>query len=151
VTIGDAVQQNGFPLLAQALSGNTSDAVWFRDALQETIKLFQGDLASRPIFAFDAASNGQMFPLASDSKTLCIIRLSNSFHIADECVMQAWENDIWQEAGKFAENAKASTYKIAVFSDTQLGSGWRAAVVHSTGLQASKEKQIEKILGQEKS
>ena len=44
MTIGDAVQQNGFPLLAQALSGNTSDAVWFRDALQETIKLFQGDL-----------------------------------------------------------------------------------------------------------
>ena len=148
-TIGAAVQQNKLPLLAQALSGNTSDAIWFRDALKEITGFFQGDLFSRPILVLDAAaSNTEMFELASDAKAPCVIRLSNRFKIAGEYVARAWENNGWREIGKLAANTEdASSYRITVFSDAKIGPGeWRLVVVHSTALQKSKEKTMAKSL-----
>jgi transposase len=150
VTLGAGVQENKIPFFFQALSGNSSDAVWFRDALSEIASLFNGDLHSRPILIFDAAgSNQEMFEEASKSKAPCIIRLSRVFNAVGDSIKKAWEEDRWQEVGKLSDQKKGSYYRVCAF-DFDSFPGWRLTVVHSTALEESKRKSMEKSLPKKK-
>lgn len=145
IGLGTAVTGNKTPFLFEALSGKSSDAVWFRSALTETTKLFQGDLYSRPVLIFDAAaSNKEMFESASTLEAPSIIRLSRVFKEAEEAVCKAWEENNWQHVGVLATNKKgASEYKISSYDFHEV-SGWRLIVVHSSGLEKSKRKSLDK-------
>ena len=147
IGLGTAVTDNKTPFLFEALSGKSSDAVWFRSALTETSKLFQGDLYSRPVLIFDAAaSNKEMFESASTLKAPCIIRLSRIFSEAEEAVCKAWEENNWQHVGVLAKNKKgASEYRISSFDFHEI-SGWRLIVVHSSGLEKSKRESLDKTI-----
>ena len=146
VGLGAAVQEHRIPFFIQALSGNDSDAVWFRSALAKMASLFDGNLYSRPILVFDAAaSNTEMFENASSSKTPSIIRLSRVFNATGESIRRAWEENRWQEVGQLANSDKGSYYSICTF-DFDVVSGWRLTVVHSTTLQKTKEKSMQKSL-----
>jgi len=63
--IGLFVQQDGLPIGGDGLAGDTSDVIWFRQAMEELSKTFDGDLSTRPIGIYDAAgSNTEMFDKA---------------------------------------------------------------------------------------
>jgi transposase len=141
--IGLFVQQNGLPLGGTGLSGNTSDVVWFRDAMGELSETFKGDLNTRPIGIYDAAgSNIAMFDKAMSLEMPSIIRLSDRFKITGEHINKAWEEDNWVEVGTCVCNPdskkNASTYKISSF-DVCIGiSDWRLIVVYSSELEKLK-------------
>ena len=140
--IGLVVQQDGLPIAGTGLSGNTSDVVWFRKAMEELNGTFQGDLMTRPIGVYDAAgSNEEMFNQAKDLEMPSIIRLSNRFSIANEYINRAWDKNSWFEVGScssFEDKKDKSEYKINSY-DVAIGIGeWRLIVVYSSSLEKSK-------------
>ena len=141
--IGLLIQQAGLPIGGTALAGNTSDVVWFREAMEELSKTFSGDLKTRPIGIYDAAaSNTEMFDKAVSLEMPTIIRLSDRFKVTVEHINKAWDQDNWLEVGTCASNPdskkNASIYKISSF-DVPLGiSDWRLIVVHSSELEKLK-------------
>ncbi len=141
--IGLFVQQDGLPIGGDGLAGNTSDVTWFRDAMDELSKTFNGDLNTRPIGIYDAAgSNIEMFDKAVLLEMPSIIRLSDRFKITVEHINKAWDQDKWVEVGTCVSNPElkknASIYKITSF-DVPLGiSDWRLIVVHSSELEKLK-------------
>jgi transposase len=141
--IGLFVQQDGLPIGGASLAGNTSDVVWFREAMEELSETFKGDINTRPIGIYDAAgSNTVMFDKAVSLGMPSIIRLSDRFKITREQINKAWEQDGWKEIGTCVSNPEnkknASNYKISSF-DVQLGiSEWRLIVVYSSALEKLK-------------
>ena len=141
--IGLFVQQNGLPIGGTALAGNTSDVIWFREAMEEISETFKGDLNTRPIGIYDAAgSNTAMFDKAVNLEMPSIIRLSDRFKITCEHINKSWEQDNWQEVGTCVCNPdskkNASIYEISSF-DVPLGiSNWRLIVVYSSELEKLK-------------
>ena len=117
-TLGLAVQQDGVPPFVKPLPGNTSDAVWFREALNELMDVYKGDHYTRPVFVFDAAvSNTEMFNLTSD-QALCLIRLSETFVLAHSAIERAWKTG-FVKLCQIATSAKKNTSEcsIATFFD----------------------------------
>lgn len=142
--IGLFVDQNGLPLGGNALSGNTSDAVWFRDALGELDEIFTGDLSNRPCFIFDAAgSNKTMFEKADTLKMPSIIRLSDTFSISEKYTMKTWEENSWSEvinANEDKENQKkVSEYRLCEYEVKLTDKNWRLIVIHSYELEKVKK------------
>ena len=141
--IGLFVQQDGLPIGGDGLAGNTSDVTWFRDAMAELSKTFNGDLNTRPIGVYDAAaSNTEMFDKAVSLEMPSIIRLSDRFKIAVEHINNAWEQNNWSEVGTCVSNPDskkdASIYRITSF-DVPIGiSNWRLIVVYSSELEKLK-------------
>lgn len=141
--IGLFVQQDGLPIGGNGLSGNTSDVVWFREAMEELSETFKGDLTTRPIGIYDAAgSNTEMFDKAVALEMPTIVRLSDRFKIASEHINKAWKEDEWLEIGTCVDNPdsknNASIYKLSSF-DVPLGtSSWRLIVVYSSELEKLK-------------
>ena len=141
--IGLFVQQDGLPIGGTALAGNTSDVIWFREAMQELSETFKGNIDTRPIGIYDAAgSSTAMFDKAVALEMPSIIRLSNRFKVTGEHINQAWTEDNWLDVGTCVSNSKnknnASTYKISSF-DVPLGiSEWRLIVVYSSELEKLK-------------
>lgn len=142
IGLGVAIQQDLLPVIGQGLSGNGSDTVWFREALDEMADLFTGDLLTHPILVYDAAaSNVEMLNKAYEQQMPCIIRLSERFNIAGLYIQKAWEEDRWQTIGQLADHISGQTaaYRITSFKDT-IGEGvWRILVIHSSALQKAKE------------
>lgn len=144
LNIGMFVQQNGFPVGGNALSGNNSDAVWFRDALDEISQIFSGDLRTMPICIFDAAgSNDRMFIKANDLAVPSIIRMSDRFNTAKEHIGKAWEEDCWsivdKNGEKFEKVPKKDYYKLRSYDISINDFDWRLVVVYSSALQKTKE------------
>jgi len=149
VTIGNSAQQDGLPLFGEALSGNSSDAVWFREAMEEMNQFCSGDLNTNPILVFDAAaSNKETMDQACDQKMPSVIRLSRVFNAANDYVRKAWEEGGWEEVGTVAdyENKKSAKYSTRSFDVTLGENVWRLIVVHSSQLQAKKVKSSQEKL-----
>lgn len=153
--IGLFVQQEGLPLGGTGLAGNTSDVVWFREAMQELNETFEGDLNTRPIGIYDAAGSSiEMFDKASFLKMPSIIRLSDRFKVAGESINSAWEQDNWEVVGTCVDKPEikknASIYKISSF-DVQLGANnWRLIVVYSSELEKLKIKNAKRNIPKSK-
>lgn len=141
--IGLFVQQDGLPIGGTGLAGNTSDVMWFREAMEELSETFKGDLNTRPIGIYDAAaSNTAMFDKSVSLEMPSIIRLSDRFKVTGEHINKAWDQDNWLEVGTCVNNPdskkNASIYKISSF-DVPLGiSDWRLIVVYSSELEKLK-------------
>lgn len=149
VSFGGAVQQDGLPIFGEGLSGNKSDVIWFRTAMDEMAGYFRGDLMDNPILVYDAAaSNEDMFDKAGDEEMPCITRLSANFNAVEDHINLAWADDEWQEVGVLANesNDKSASYRIRSY-DVKLGEyDWRLLVVHSSALQSTKEATAERKL-----
>ena len=144
LNIGLYVQQNGFPIGGNALSGNTSDVIWFREALDELNGIFCGDLYTMPICIFDAAgSNENMFIKANNLSVPSIIRFSDRFNMTKEHIDKAWEDGQWDIVNKKGEileiEPEKDVYKLRTFDTCFDGFEWRLIVVYSSELKKLKE------------
>jgi len=114
VNFGSAVQQDLLPLFGEALSGNKSDAKYFREAMDEFALSYSGNLYNNPILVLDAAASyNKTFNKAYDNQLPCIIRLSKRYNLAEETIRKAFVDDSWQDIGVVAKTNKeqASRYK----------------------------------------
>ena len=144
LNIGLFVQQDGFPVGGNALSGNKSDVIWFREALEELNEIFAGDIETMPICIFDAAgSNEEMFKKANVHSVPTIIRLSDRFNITEEHIDKAWEDGRWELVNKKGElleiEPKKDFYKLRIFETSFDRFDWRLIVVYSSELEKLKE------------
>ena len=122
VMVGATVQQNGLPIGGKGLAGNTSDAVYFRDAMDEMANFLECNLSTGPIHIVDAAGgNEEMFDKLCDNKMPAIIRLPETFKDNKVCTELAWEQNRWVDIGSVASDPdKATQYRVTVFC-AQLG------------------------------
>lgn len=144
LNIGMFVQQNGFPVGGNALSGNSSDAIWFRDALDELNNIFTGDLYTMPVCIFDAAgSNKDMFKKANKLVVPTIIRMSDRFNTVGEHVDKAWDEGQWciidKKGQTFKEPPAGNFYKMRSFDISIDDRDWRLVVVYSSALEKEKQ------------
>lgn len=144
LNIGLYVQQNGLPIGGNALSGNKSDVVWFREALEELNILFSGDINTMPICIFDAAgSNEEMYKKANNLSVPTIIRQSDRFKMTGEYISKAWEEEKWtvvDKNGNILETEPTTdVYKMRTFDILVDTYEWRLIVVYSSELKKLKE------------
>jgi transposase len=142
VNFGSAVQQDLLPLFGEGLSGNTSDAVYFREAMDEMAEFCTGNLYDNPILVYDAAaSNVETFDKSYDEEIPCIIRLSKTFNAAKEYIPGAYQDDCWQDIGVIVNynKKKVFKYKITPYEEKLGKHDWRLLVVYSSGLEKQKK------------
>ena len=138
--IGATVQQNGLPIGGKGLAGNTSDAVYFRDAMDEMANFLECNLNTGPIHVVDAAGgNQEMFDKLCDNKMPAIIRLPETFTENKVFTELAWEQNQWIDIGPVASDPdKATKYRVTAFC-AELGQNqWRLLVIHSSALEKAK-------------
>ena len=142
---GLGVQQNGLPVAGEVLSGNTSDALWNPTATMEMQSFFANKGFRDVLFVSDCAliSTNSLRDLARKHIRF-ISRLPETFSLAGELKHRALTDCIWQEIGSLASQAapEAARYKTASFKETLDGRTYRFLVVHSTALEAKKEKTL---------
>ncbi len=145
---GLGVQQQGLPVAGEVLSGNASDVVWNPKAALEMQNFFDQKGYRDILFVSDCAliSTAGLRDLARKHIRF-ISRLPETFALADELKSRAWAENRWQTIGSLTEQeptAKAANYKTVSFEDTLDGRIYRFVVVHSSMLQAKKEKTLER-------
>jgi transposase len=144
INIGLMVQQTGFPTGGNALSGNKSDAIWFREALEELNSVFSGDINTMPICIFDAAGSSiDTYKQANRDSVPTIIRQSDRFNMTGEHVKKAWEEESWQLVDNKGIQLKeeirgVDVYKIRSFDIKFDEFPWRLIVVYSAQLKKLK-------------
>jgi transposase len=144
LNIGLCVQQCGLPVGGNALSGNKSDAIWFREAMQEMNTAFEGDLNTMPICIFDAAgSSEETYKQANNDQVPTIIRQSDSFKMNKTYTDKAWEEAKWtviDKNGNILEKEGAKKlYKLRSFDINFERFPWRLIVIYSSELKKLKE------------
>lgn len=153
VNFGSAVQQDLLPLFGEALSGNKSDAKYFRDAMDEFAQSYSGNLNNKPILVLDAAASyNKTFDKAYNNNLPCIIRFSKRYNLAEDTIRKAFEDNSWQDIGVVAKTNKkqASRYKITSYDHKVGKHNWRLIVVHSSKLEDKKEATATRKLPDEK-
>lgn len=149
LTFTSAVQQDGLPLFGEGLSGNASDVLWFREAMDEMSQFAFGDLNENPILIMDASgSTIETFNTACENDMPSVIRLSKRFNITCETIDRACRKGCWQEVGTVAEHNQKQAAEYRIYSEkAKLGKyPWRIVIVQSTALKEKKHKTAQRNL-----
>lgn len=145
IKIGLSVQENGIPLTGELLSGNTSDRRWNGEAVGYISKLLQGQGIEDAVFVADSAlvSKENLGELA-DGEIDFVTLLPGTFSLEKELKERAWNEDKWTDLGALVEepNEKSARYKAWNARDIIEGREYDFLVVHSSTLQARKEKTL---------
>ena len=150
--IGLCVQQNGFPISGEPLSGNASDQIWTPQAIEELSAMLLEKGYDNVIHLADAA--------LISTKTLktfvqlaiqFISRLPETFNLAEEVKIEALEANDWEELGILAENEKSAAYYRTWRTQREIeGDTFGFIVIHSSTLEERKGKTLQTKVNTEK-
>ena len=151
--LGAAVQEDGLVIMGELLAGNKTDVEWNPEAAVEMQKLFTQQGLKDVIFVADCAliSTGGLKELAEQNVQF-ISRFPETFGLAKELKELAWEQDAWQDIGILAESkgSQAARYKVFPAHRKIDDREYSFLVVHSSVLEASKEKTLVKRISKQK-
>ena len=151
--LGAAVQEHGLVIMGELLAGNKADAEWNPDAALKMQELFTKQGFKDVIFIADCAliSTGGLKRLAGQEVQF-ISRFPETFGLARELKRLAWDQDDWQEIGMLASsNAnQAARYRVFPVQRKLDDRAYTFLVVHSSMLEASKEKTLIKRISKQK-
>jgi transposase len=135
----------GTLLYGQVLDGNTSDKTWNNEMLDKIGHLLPGHTSKEMIYVADSAlvTAANLHKLA-EQQMLFISRLPESFTICNKVKERAWELNQWTQLGKLSDKNDAVTYQTCTFTENINKHKYRLVVVHSSALDARKEKAIDK-------
>ena len=150
--IGLSVQENGFPISGELLSGNASDKNWNPQMVEDlSAMLFENGYKDVLFLADSALISTESLRNLSHRGVQFISRFPETFKLAKELKTQAWEENNWKDIGTLAEHKKiASHYKTWDSQRKIAGETFGFVVVHSSNLDERKEKTLQKATEQEK-
>lgn len=151
ILFGLGVNRDGVPIMGQVMGGNTSDKTWNQEAIAELKKLLSPEQLREIIYVADSAMVTQTnLSLLAKQNMQFISRLPANFGLLAELKQVAWEQDTWTPIGTLAQKEKgAAQYKVQEFIRELYGRTYRFIVVHSTHLDARKQKTLERQLKRE--
>ncbi|GAB6174795.1 hypothetical protein JCM15765_42730 [Paradesulfitobacterium aromaticivorans] len=139
--------------MGELLAGNKADVEWNPDAALKMHELFTKQGFKDVIFIADCAliSTGGLKRLAGQEVQF-ISRFPETFGLARELKQLAWDQDDWQEIGMLASsNAnQAARYRVFPVQRKLDDREYNFLVVHSSMLEASKEKTLIKRISKQK-
>ncbi|WP_206811847.1 IS1634 family transposase [Paradesulfitobacterium ferrireducens] len=150
--LGAAVQEDGLVIMGELLAGNMTDVQWNPEAAVEMQKLFTRQGLKDVIFAADCAliSTNGLKSLAEQNVQF-ISRFPETFGLAKELKELAWEQDKWQDIAILASNENhAARYRVFPAQRQIDDQEYRFLVVHSSMLEAGKEKTLTKRISKQK-
>lgn len=140
--LGMAVTPQGLPVMGQPLDGNQSDKLWYLEAMGELKKVMNDEQFKSVTFVADAALVTKKNLAQLTDKTKFISRLPETFEVADEVKELAWKTGQWHPVGTLSPKKDAASYRCQSFLRSIEGQEYRLVVVHSTALDARKEKSL---------
>jgi transposase len=150
ILYGLAVTRDGVPVLGQVMGGNTSDKVWNEQVIPEVKKLLTPQQLAEVIYVADSALvTKSNLRLLVEQKLRFISRLPANFGLLDELKEEAWKLNSWTPIGALSEKKGAAEYKVQEFQRELDGRSYRFIVVHSSQLDARKQKTLQREIEQE--
>ena len=150
IKIGLAVQENGLPLTGELLSGNTSDKTWNGDSVALLAELLRSQGIEDAVFVADSAlvSKENLAELADEGIDFVTL-LPGTFSLEKELKERAWSAGEWTEIGVLARDPdeKSARYKAWSVRGKIEEREYDFLVVHSSKLEARKEKTLERRFG----
>jgi len=135
------------PFFGEPLKGNTSDKYWNPETVERLSELLTGDGYRDILFVADCALvNTEDINRFCDPEDfiLFVSRFPENFALAKELIDQAWRENNWQEIGQVVERKDAATYRMCSYYRQVGEHEFRLVVVHSSSLEAGKEKTLAK-------
>ena len=152
IKIGLSVQQNGLPISGNILPGNDSDQVWNPQTVEEISRMLQEKGYDNVINVADAALiSTKSLSIFVQHDIQFISRFPETFNLAEELKIDAWNADNWENLGILAETErKAAKYKTWETEREIEGNTFGFTVVHSSKLEERKEKNLQTKVETEK-
>ncbi len=151
--LGLGVQQQGQVVMGQMLSGNKADVKWNPEAVLKMKDFFDNKGFKEVVFVSDCAlvSTEALRKLARKNIQF-ISRLPQTFALAEQLKTRAWEENNWHDIGTLSTSKpkQATHYKTFPIQHELDGQLYDFVVVHSSSLEAQKEKTVIKRLAKEK-
>ncbi len=145
IKIGLAVQEDGIPLTGELLSGSASDRTWNGDAVGYISELLGGQGVEDAVFVADSAlvSKENLAELADGGMDFVTL-LPGTFSLEKELKERAWREEKWTDLGALARDPdeKSARYKTRSVREEIEGRTYDFLVVHSTKLEALKERSL---------
>lgn len=148
IKLGVSVQENGLPLSGKLLSGNTSDKNWTPQAVDVLSSMLSENGYKDTIFVADSAViSTESIHTFKRQELQFISRFPETFTLARDLKMEAWEKNEWEDIGTFIENNRnAAHYKTWSAERKIEGVSFGFVVVHSSKLAERKEKTLLKSI-----
>jgi transposase len=146
--ISVSVQKDGLPISGKLLSGNASDQKWNPQAVEELSAMLLENGYKDLIFVADSALiSGESLHTFALRDIQFISRFPETFNLAEELKIQAWEANNWENLGILAENTKGAAYYRTWRTQGEVeGEICGFTVVHSSNLEERKGKTLQKAI-----
>jgi len=145
IKIGLAVQEDGIPLTGELLSGGASDRTWNGDAVEYISKLLGEQGVEDAVFVADSAlvSKENLAELAGEGMDFVTL-LPGTFSLEKDLKERARHENNWTDLGALARDPdeKSARYKAWSVREKIEGREYDFLVVHSTKLEALKERSL---------
>lgn len=151
--LGIGIQQQGQVVMGQMLCGNKSDNKWNPEAVLKMKEFFDRKGFREVVFVSDCALvSSDALDKLSKRNIQFISRLPETFSLAQELKLMAWEQNQWEDIGVLSETnaADASSYKTFHIRHELNGKTYDFVVVHSSQLETQKEKTVLKRMAKTK-
>lgn len=151
ILYGLVVNREGVPAFGNVLGGNQSDKAWNVETLSVLGELFSAEQLRSIIYVADSAfvTPGSL-EMAAKHGLRFISRLPMTYDLAGELKQTAWEQGAWVPVGQLRQQKGAAAYKVQEFERELYGRRYRFVVVHSSHLDARKEKTLARQVQKER-
>lgn len=141
---------DGVPVAGKVMDGNTSDKTWNKEIIKELAAILSPRIAQEVLYIADSAFvTEETLAKVNQQQVKFISRLPGTFKLVDELKEQALAQDNWVQVGSFSDSKKAAKYRVWESRAQLYSQEYRFIVVHSSALEATKARTIERKIQKE--
>lgn len=146
---GVSVNEDGVPVCADVVSGNTSDKTWNFNYIEKLAAKLKPEMLAETIYIADSAlvTEANLIKLKEHSLRF-ISRLPGNFNLEEELKERAWAKNSFEELGVFSERKDAASYKVTELNESLYEDDYRFLIVHSSKLDKRKTKSFDRSLSE---
>ncbi len=142
--VGLGVNQDGLPVIGEALSGNKDDKTWNNEFISTLLSHFNKIELETIIYVADSSLITKTNLKKLEDKLFFISRFPSTFALEKDLIELSWKKDKWEHIGRVSDQKHAAEYKIQCFVRTIDNNPYKFVVVHSSKLDRRKTKSVEK-------
>lgn len=148
VVVGQITTEDGIPLTAEVMDGNTSDIDWNEKGIEHCLEI-QKHLGEGSIYVADSKLICEKhFQTLMRNGVLFVSRCPANFagKLESRMIEKAWELGTWEDLGKYGQGKKASMYQGIGLNEKINGYPTRLLVVRSSALADKVSEHLSKAL-----
>lgn len=143
--------REGVPVSAEVQDGNHSDKKGNAKAIDDLVGALEPEQLQRLIYVADSAlCTMPNLAKMEEAGLRFVTRMPETFAVAGRAKKAAWDQDQWEELGRFSRERNAASYRACEQAIELKERPYRAIVVHSDHLDKRKDKTLERVLASER-